>query len=356
MNQRDGALKTTVGLPEQRTRLSIRRAATYLAAALCLAWVFHDTHPAKLALSLTTINWWWVALAVTFDILSYIFQGLRWRLLLCPVGNLTTLQATQAIYAGLFANEVLPMRFGELVRAFLASRWLSASFASIIPSMLVERLLDGVWLALAVGLAGLCVRLPRNILNAVDIFAAVVLACIGLFIYVVHRGNRSSAEKPPGGQPAWEVRHLSASFISEMRGGLRSIGSSRFLLMPLGLSLALLGSQALAFWLMMQAYGLPLPFRVGAVVFLIVHLGTVIPGAPANVGSYQFFTVVGLTLFGVDKTVAAGFSVVVFILLTIPLWVIGFFALGRSGMTLFAIRNQVSGLMSRPRPARQPQV
>jgi hypothetical protein len=81
-----------------------------------------------------------------------------------------------------------------------------------------------------------------------------------------------------------------------------------------------------------------------------VHLGTAIPGAPANAGSYPFFPVVGLTLFGVEKTRAAGFSVVVFVLLTVPLWVIGFFAIGRSGITVFAIRNQVSGLMSGARP------
>jgi hypothetical protein len=78
---------------------------------------------------------------------------------------------------------------------------------------------------------------------------------------------------------------------------------------------------------------------------LIVHLGTAIPNAPANVGTYQFFCVVGLTLFGVEKTLATGFSVVVFLLLTVPLWIIGFFALSRSGMTLSTIRNEINKLM-----------
>jgi hypothetical protein len=40
---------------------------------------------------------------------------------------------------------------------------------------------------------------------------------------------------------------------------------------------------------------------VGAVVYLIVRLGTAVPNAPANVGTYQFFTVAGLTHFSVRR-------------------------------------------------------
>jgi hypothetical protein len=66
------------------------------------------------------------------------------------------------------------------------------------------------------------------------------------------------------------------------------------------------------------------------------------------VGTYQFFTVLGLSLFGVDKTTAAGFSVAVFIILTAPLWIIGFAALTRTGLTLNDIRANISRLLSRP--------
>jgi uncharacterized protein (TIRG00374 family) len=354
MDQQDGALNTAVARRAQRSSQFARRAASYLVAAVCLVWVFHDIHPVKLGRSLTTVNWWWIALAVALDILSYFCQGLRWRLLLLPVGKLSTFRVTQAIYAGLFTNEVLPMRFGEVVRAFLVSRWLSASFASIVPSMIVERLLDGVWLALAVGLAALFVRLPRDVLDVVDIFALAVLVSIGLFIYIVYREDKASYDETTLNQSAPKVRGLLVSLVGRIGGGLRSIGLSRFLFMSLGVSLAMLSLQALAFWLVMRAYRLPLPFWVGGVVFLIVHLGTAIPGAPANVGSYQFFTVVGLTLFGVEKSLAAGFSIVVFALLTIPLWIIGSLAFSLSGTTLSAVREQVTVLVSQSRMLRKP--
>ena len=102
--------------------------------------------------------------------------------------------------------------------------------------------------------------------------------------------------------------------------------------------------QALAFWLVMRGCGLRFSFWIGAAVYLIVHLGTAVPNAPANVGSYQFFTVVGLALFGVDKATATAFSLVVFALLTLPLLLLGFVAISASGTSFGKLRQEVQQL------------
>jgi uncharacterized membrane protein YbhN (UPF0104 family) len=123
------------------------------------------------------------------------------------------------------------------------------------------------------------------------------------------------------------------------------------------LSLLLLLLQGFSFWFVMRAYHLHLTFAMGLAVFIIVHLGTLVPSAPANVGSYQFFTVLGLTLFGVEKATAAGFSLVVFTVLTAPLWAIGLWALSSSGLTLLEVRSELVKLLrpARPRQIYQPQ-
>lgn len=61
------------------------------------------------------------------------------------------------------------------------------------------------------------------------------------------------------------------------------------------------------------------PSEAVATALLVVRLGTAIPDANANVGSLQFFTVLALRLFGEDKTIVAGFSMVYFLALTAPL-------------------------------------
>lgn len=82
------------------------------------------------------------------------------------------------------------------------------------------------------------------------------------------------------------------------------------------------------------AYHIPLSIWQGTAVALIVRLGTMVPGPPSNIGTYQFFTVIGLSLFGVDRALAAGFSFVVFFVLTFPLWVIGTLAFLKCGLSL----------------------
>jgi uncharacterized membrane protein YbhN (UPF0104 family) len=124
--------------------------------------------------------------------------------------------------------------------------------------------------------------------------------------------------------------------------GLRCIGRSRYLYLSFLVSSLVLAFQIAAFWLVMRAYGLRLSIWHGAAVLLIVHLGTAIPSAPSNVGTYQFFVVVGLALFGVEKTLATGFSVVVFVILTAPLWALGLVAIGRVGLSWRKLRAQVT--------------
>lgn len=326
----------------------------YLLAAACLVWVFHDIHLQTFWASMTTINWWWVAPAVLFDVLSYVCQGLRWRLLLRPLGSLSALRTTQAIYAGLFTNEILPMRFGELVRAYLVSRWLEAGLVAVVPSMAVERLFDGVWLAVAIGLTAIFVPLPKDLLEAGDVLGILMLVATGLFIYILLRKQAApGVPAPAAAAPGWKPLRRLQSLRQEMAGGLRGIGLSRSSLLAFGLSPVLLVLQALSFWLVMWAYGLRFSFWVGCAVFVIVHLGTAIPNAPSNVGTYQFFCVVGLTLFGVEKTLATGFSVVVFILLTIPLWLLGAWAISRSGTTFSALRREINQLVRREDWARR---
>jgi uncharacterized protein (TIRG00374 family) len=336
--------------------LLLKRALIYLIAVACLVWVFHDVHPQQLLAAMTISNWWFVILAVVVDILTYGVQGIRWKLLLSPIGHLSVLRSTQAIYAGLFANELLPLRFGELVRGFLVSRWLSSRLTAVVPSIIVERILDALWLAVGVSLAALFVSLPADLIEVGHVLGAVLLAITGAFLWIILRKKIELESGRP--QPASSSGIVSRllSLMARLVLGLHQIGTSRLLCFAALLSPAMLVCQALAFWFMMRACGIHLPLVAGVVVMLIVRLGTIIPNAPANVGSFQFFAVLALGLFAVPKTTAAGFSIVIFVALTVPLWTLGLFAISCTGMSLSTIRGEVAGLRgwrshhSEPRP------
>jgi len=319
----------------------------YVIVAGCLLWVFYDIHPGRLLETLTIKNWLWIVPAIIFHLSSFVLQGFRWKFLLHPLGKLSWLRTTQAVYAGQFVNGMFPMRLGELVRVYLVSSWLKADFVAAISSISIEFLFDLIWLAIAICIATSLVPLPSALLDAVVVLVIFVIVAIGLFAFVVFWERKTSHR-----------HHAAAGFIEKLWSrinrifhrlldGLQLIGFSGSFFGALLISFLILIAQTVAFWLVMAACGLHLSIWEGTVVYLIVHLGTMLPNAPSNVGTYQFFTVLGLSLFGVDKTMAAGFSLVVFIILTAPLLLAGFFAIHQTGLTQKKIREDILNLLNR---------
>jgi len=324
--------------------IGVKRALAWTFAIACLWWVFHDIDARQLLATTRIEKWWFVALAIIVDILTYVLQGVRWKLLLAPVGQLSCLRATQAIYAGLFTNELVPFRFGELVRAFLVSRWLSSPFALVLPSLIVERFLDAFWLASIVGLTAIFAPLPNIFIKAAYALGGAVLLAALFFLWLVFRKQSQLNEQSSASSLPNRVSRLASQFAR----GLRDIGASRPLFLAALLSVGMLGCQVLALWFMMLGCRIDLPLAASAVVLLIVRLGTAIPNAPANVGSLQFFCVLGLSLFRVEKTVAAGFSIVYFLALTLPLWIIGLLAISSAGFNLLTLRFELATLRCGP--------
>ncbi len=325
----------------------LRQVIGYAIAVACLVWVFYGTHPERLLGQIGDINWGWVAVGIIFDFLSYLSQAYRWHLLLKPTCHVPVVKTTHAIYSGLFSNVILPFRTGELVRAYLVSRWTGARFVNVIPSVMVERFFDAVWLGVGVGLTALLVDLPKNLVRAADILGIVVLSFIAIFITLVIRTEKQLEKNRPERHYKWKLLDIIARTLNRLAVGIKTIHTSPSFYLALLVSPLFLIFQALALWFIMVGYGLHISILAGMSVMMILLLGIAIPNTPSNVGTYQFFVVVGLTLFEIDKTTASGFSVVAFIVLTIPLWILGFIAITHTRMRLRDIQNEISRLIKR---------
>ena len=320
---------------------------SYGVAAACLYWVFHDLDFRGLFHSFAGVNWWWIPPAILFDLLVYVVAGWEWQLLLRPAGRVSLVQTTQAIFAGRFANDVLPIHVGYVIRIFLVSRWARASAASVAPSLLVERLFDGLWLALGIGLAAIFFPLPRPIAVTGRIWIGIIVFGMAVGAMILFRRPKSQ-QRTAGHKIArskWAAKFECS--INRVFEQLRAIGRSWLLPAGLGLSLLKLAVQFLAFACLFQAHYFHFPIMVQVAVFLVAYAGLSMPSTPASVGVFQLFCVAALRMFNVPKEEAAGFALLAFGVLTVPLLLAGFFAFAQSGLTLDKVRTEVGEWRSR---------
>jgi uncharacterized protein (TIRG00374 family) len=315
----------------------------YGLAVVSLVIVFRDFHLRRTIREFSNVSWKWVFLGMFFDVLSYFMQGLRWKLLLTPFGRVRLIRATRAVFAGLFTNLVFPLRPGELLRAYLLSGWENIKFGRVLGSVGVERLIDLVIATATLAVASLFVELPPRFRSAADALgvAALILltAVVGVILYLEYK----FAGDPNyfGGTSGTKHHHHLPSRWMRALIGLHTMGTAPSFYPAVLASLLMPFCQMMALWFMMKAYGLQLPFLAAVVVLLVINLGISLPNAPANVGSYQFFCVLGLSMFPVERSTAAGFSIFAFLALTLPFVFLGFAALLRSGLSVRTLRQQL---------------
>ncbi len=328
----------------ERSHRTIRRrwlwpVASYTIAAVCLYFVFRDINFHELLQTAAKIRWGWIPIAVVLDLLAYVCIACQWKLVLRPVGTLPVRKLAQAIFAGRFANDVLPVHVGYVIRIYLVSHWMGAEIAKVIPSLLVERLAEALCLAVAIAFTACFLSLPTEVVRTGEVLGGVFAAGSVLVVLMVRRKRRRFE---PGAERSWLKRELLKliQFVERLADGVRSIGTSRLLPLMLGMTSLKLLIQGLAFTSILWAYHFDLSFGVTVAVFLIATVGMSLPSTPASAGVFQLFCVAGLTLFGISKVAATGFALLAFVVLTLPLALTGFFALAQSGMTLRDVRTK----------------
>ncbi|MGD1211935.1 MAG: lysylphosphatidylglycerol synthase transmembrane domain-containing protein [Candidatus Acidiferrales bacterium] len=329
---------TTLSQREKAERPRILRILGYGLAVICLVWVLRDFHIVKALHDMANADWRWVLLGMGFDVLSYSIQALRWKFLLSPFGKVRLTRSIRAVYTGLFANLLLPLRPGEFLRSYLLSDSEGISLGRVLGSVGIERLVDLVIATASLAVVSLFVRLPRRFERAADILGIITLVLVTILMLLILYLEVRLGISP---EPHIGRRRLPGRVMAALVD-LHAMGTAPSFYAAVFTSLLIPACQVLGLWAMMRSYGLPLSFLAAVVVLLVINLGVSLPNAPANVGSYQFFCVLGLSVFDVEKTTATGFSIFAFLALTIPFVFLGFAALLRSGLSLRSMREVTS--------------
>ena len=307
---------------------------TNLISLICLIWVLNGANFPRIWGEIQHMNGRWVLLAVLSDACVYVLHGLRWKLLLNPVERVSFWKCVQAIYVGLFANETLPLRAGELIRCFLLSKSSSIPLSVAFASALIERIFDGVWLMCCFFFSLHMGRLPGVLVKGGYILGVMILFLGILLAYAMYARKQSLDLFLGMSWPRW---------LNTLIEDLHLIGHSRYLYFSFLISGLYMLSQMLPIYATVRASNLPIPWTAAAFTMMVLlRLSSIVPQAPGNLGSFQWVTARTLIMFGLASALSRRFSLILWAVLTLPLIAIGFIALALEGVSLTHLHREAA--------------
>lgn len=262
----------------------------------------------------------------------------RWRILLeRSHGRSIAMEPIFSASAiGFMANMVLPFRVGEIARPYLVARSTGLSLTTTFATVVVERVLDLMALAVfGIGIV-MVAEVPPIVARLAKIAAVLTAtAFVGAYFVTVQRRRVLPvldllwAKVPVVGPFVLRLEH-------EFVDGMAAIADPATLFRTVVWSLYIWLVIALGFALGFRALGLDVPFLgAGITVTTVVALAVSVPSAPAFVGQFEWGCKVALEqIHGVAGSAAVSYSLLMHAAQFVTQILIGAVFLVREGLSL----------------------
>ncbi|HEX9938972.1 MAG TPA: lysylphosphatidylglycerol synthase transmembrane domain-containing protein [Longimicrobium sp.] len=297
----------------QRLRVAVSLAVT----AFFLWLALRGVHWGEVAGHVREANWFYLALSALVGTLAIHFRALRWKTLLTPVDPDVAFRPRVAGTAvGFAANNLIPARVGEVVRAVVTARLAKLPVSAVFASLVVERVLDGlVTVLLLFGVMALPgFPQPERAAAALAVvrIVALVMAVAGVGLIVlallparsVALAERTAARLLPA-----RLRAPFLERLNEFIAGLAVLRNPRLLAVSVCWAVAQWLFMPLSIYFGFLAFGIHEPGYVGA-VFLqcAINLAVAVPSSPGFFGPLEAAATFGLGLWGVEHARAVSFA------------------------------------------------
>lgn len=285
------------------------------------------------------------------EVLWLTVRGFVWRTLL---QNKASYRDTFiSINEGYLLNNILPFRLGEIGRAFLLGRKARLDFWQVIPSILVERLLD---LAIAAGIILSTLPFVIGVTWAKQAAIAIgIIVLSGLVaIYVLARNRTWVLSLIDKAGERWSlVKKLAGRRVEAFFDGLGIITDGKLFLRAVGWEALNWLVSLLQYYLMMRAFFVA-PHLLWVLFALGVGaMGIAAPSSPGAIGVFEASILVALLAFGLDASSATAFALAVHFSAYIITGLIGGYGLYRDGESLSSLYTRLGKMKSDGEPTSQ---
>jgi glycosyltransferase 2 family protein len=294
-------------------------------AAVALVVVLRGTDLHQLWLALRTLQAEWLAIALGSIAMSLAASAMRWRLTFFPDhARIGWGPLFSALLIGQMLNIVLPLRTGEIGRAYVLSASRRIPVGKVLSTIAIERLSDlaaagtVALLLIAAGagpdwLAGPGRALVAGGMLAVGTAVVLTVAAPRIARFITRVGSAIAPRFRP---------RLEAAVQPAVEGlaGLRNV--------PVALSIWMLAMVVTALaastnYFLFRAFEFPLAPVAALVLLVALQIGNSLVSVPGNLGVFHAITVLVLTRFGVEREPAIAYSLVLYAVAIVPKILLG---------------------------------
>jgi glycosyltransferase 2 family protein len=284
-----------------------------------------------------------LSLSLLARLIGFLLAAVRTHLLVRRQKRMDFGVLLRSHLVGFAANNLLPLRTGELVRIDYLARHGELAHSACLPMVATERLLDVAALGLlAVASAPfMSAELPL----APSVYMSLGLAFTGIGLLMAARLRPLRFVAICGRFASLfgtRARTLVEAQSAKVADGLAALpsGADAMLVALLSLAMWVIATLSVAVWL--WAFGLELPWYTAPLIIVFLAFGLALPASPGHVGTYHYFVAAALTAVGLDRVRAVSVAVVGHAVAVVP-------------FSLIAVPILVAGFAQRRRLARQTQ-
>lgn len=295
-------------------------------------------------------NYYWLFPTAISYTIAILMRGVRWRYLLLPIKKCKILNLISAVFIGFMANNLLPLRAGELIRAYVNGKKENISKSSSFATIIVERVFDGLALVILLLVALLFLRsgsysqhyLPQWLKKMIYVAWVLFLGTL-ILLYIMMRSKELTGRviKKLFGflkEPLLKkILNLTDSFIE----GLSVLRQRREILAVSSFSILVWIFEGTTFYLGAKALNLFVSYPQAYLTMVIIALGVIIPSSPAFVGVYEYFCMTALALFAIDKSLALSYAVLLHFLQFSLIIGFGLFFLWKENLSLWKLKEEI---------------
>lgn len=311
-------------------------------SAIFLYFAFREVDIDILLNGLRKADYRYLIPVIFFIFLSMWFRAVRWHYLMKSIKNIGLWNLFSATAIGLMANNLLPARLGEFVRAVMIGRKENISKSSSFATIVVERVFDGLTVLAFLGLVLILdlfsfppIMREAAWLTVIFYFLAIIFLVLIKFRRETALAIVSLAVKPLPCSAGRKVIGLLDSFVD----GLKILNNGWDLVRTMILSLLVWIPNIAIIWVLFISFDFSLPLYAPVVLFVILTIGIMIPSAPGFVGTVQYCCVLGLGMFGIGKSEAISYSIIYHLGIYITITGTGILCLFLEGLSRSEIKN-----------------